>query len=68
MPLSAEWSESDQEWVVGERDAAGEFVGDVTYYRPDGSLVCICPHVAGRPHGQSRRFHESGEVSQVAPH
>jgi antitoxin component YwqK of YwqJK toxin-antitoxin module len=66
VPLSAEWSESDQEWVVGERDAAGEFVGDVTYYRPDGSLVCICPHVAGRPHGQSRRFHESGEVSQVA--
>jgi hypothetical protein len=51
---------------VGERDEAGEFVGDVSYYRPDGSMVCICPHVAGRPHGQSRRFHESGEVSQVA--
>jgi hypothetical protein len=66
VPLSAEWSEPDREWVVGERDAGGEFVGDVTYYRPDGSLVCICPHVAGRPHGQSRRFHESGEVSQVA--
>jgi antitoxin component YwqK of YwqJK toxin-antitoxin module len=66
VPLSAEWSEPDQEWVVGERDAAGELVGDVTYYRPDGSMVCICSHAAGRPHGQSRRFHESGEVSQVA--
>jgi hypothetical protein len=66
VPLSAEWSEADQEWVVGEHDASGELVGDVTYYRPDGSLVCICPHVAGKPHGQSRRFHESGEVSQVA--
>src|SRR5262245_3858099 len=66
VPAEAEWSEKDQEWILGPHDAEGKFHGDVSYWRPDGTLCCICPHEQGQPHGLSKRFHESGEVSQTA--
>lgn len=67
VPAEAQWSESDQEWVLGDR-VDGEFEGDVRYWRPNGTLVCICPHVAGKPHGESRRFHDNGELAATAPY
>jgi antitoxin component YwqK of YwqJK toxin-antitoxin module len=66
VPTEAWWSDDDQEWVAGARDAAGELHGLVRYWRPDGTLVSECPHDAGKPHGEAKRFHESGEVSQLA--
>ncbi len=66
VPINAVWSEKDQEWVLSERDAAGARVGEVSYFRPDGSLCCVSQYVAGKADGVSRRFHESGEVSMLA--
>ena len=64
VPETAWWSPEDNEWILGDKDRDDRLVGEVTYWRPDGSLVCKCDHVAGQPHGTSRRFHETGEVSQ----
>lgn len=63
VPSEAIWCEQDAEWVLGPRNANGEYHGDVHYWRPDGTLACICALSNGVPHGQSRRFHENGEVS-----
>src|SRR5262245_15963576 len=64
VPDGAWWSPSDNEWILGDKDAEGRLVGSVDYWRPDGSHVCTCDHVAGKPHGRSLRFHETGEISQ----
>jgi antitoxin component YwqK of YwqJK toxin-antitoxin module len=66
VPEAAEWSEKDQEWILGERDSAGDYTGLVKYWRPDGTLVSECPHLRGKPHGLARRFHEGGQISQTA--
>src|SRR4051794_13523637 len=66
VPEAAWWSADDNEWILGSRDGDGRFFGDVHYWRPDGTLCCICPHVEGKPHGISRRFHENGELSRTA--
>ncbi len=64
VPAGAWWSEADKEWIHGLRDAQGRLHGPVRYWRPDGTLLGLSEHVAGRPHGRSMRFHESGEESQ----
>lgn len=66
MPLEAQWDESDQEWVVSDRDEAGKRHGEVHFYRPDGSLVSISYLDHGVVEGLARRFHPNGEVSQIA--
>lgn len=66
VPPDAEWSADDNEWVLGPRNAGGEYEGEVHYWRPDGTLVSIAQLVDGKPHGVGRRFHENGEVSQEA--
>ncbi len=58
------WSESDCEWIYGERDQSGRFQGMVEYWRPGGTLVCQTEHIDGEPNGTFTRFHESGEVSR----
>jgi antitoxin component YwqK of YwqJK toxin-antitoxin module len=65
VPAEAWWSEQDKEWILGPRDAQGRLHGKVRYWRPDGTLCCICDLVAGKPHGSSVRFHESGEEAQT---
>jgi Leucine-rich repeat (LRR) protein/antitoxin component YwqK of YwqJK toxin-antitoxin module len=64
VPAEAWWDEKDREWVLGARDAQGRLQGVVRYWRPDGTLCCTCEHVDDKPHGQSLRYHESGELSQ----
>jgi hypothetical protein len=64
VPAEAHWDESDNEWVLPERDGAGEFHGVVKYWRPDGTLCCATDFVHGTPHGGYRRYHENGEVSR----
>jgi antitoxin component YwqK of YwqJK toxin-antitoxin module len=66
VPAEAWWSPEDNEWVSGPRDAERRLHGLIRYWRPDGSLVSECPHVAGKPHGEAKRFHDSGEVAQTA--
>lgn len=68
VPGDAWWSPKDNEWILGDKDAQGRLQGVVTYWRPDGSLVCTCDHVDDKPHGVAKRFHETGEVSQVCPY
>lgn len=63
VPSEATWCEEDSEWVLGPKDANDEYHGEVHYWRPDGTLVCVCTVVNGVPHGKSRRFHENGDVS-----
>ncbi|GEM_PF-6346395 len=58
------WSESDGEWIFGEKDQSGNFQGLVRYWRPGGTLVCETEHVDGQPMGKFTRYHESGEVSR----
>lgn len=65
VPADAWWDASDQEWVLGSKDGDGQLHGEVSYWRPDGTLCCRCDHERGQPHGRSTRFHESGEVSQT---
>ncbi|MGE3762040.1 MAG: hypothetical protein AB7L94_07305 [Kofleriaceae bacterium] len=64
VPANAWWSPKDNEWILGDKDEQGRLQGVVTYWRPDGSLVCTCDHVDDKPHGVAKRFHETGEVSQ----
>jgi hypothetical protein len=64
VPAAARWSPKDDEWILGDKDAQGRLQGEVTYWRPDGSLVSTCDHLDDKPHGRARRFHETGEVSQ----
>lgn len=65
VPPEAWWSEKDTEWVLGARDPQGRFQGPVRYWRPDGTLCCVCEHADGQPHGRATRYHESGEISQT---
>lgn len=66
VPAEATWCAEDSEWVLGPKNAAGDYHGEVHYWRPDGTLVSIATLVDGKPDGECRRFHESGEVSQIA--
>lgn len=65
VPQEAEWSDEDNEWVLGTRDDDGEYHGEVHYWRPDGTLVSIANQHHGKWHGECRRFHENGEPSQI---
>jgi hypothetical protein len=65
VPAEAWWDASDNEWVLGPKDDDGAKHGEVSYWRPDGTLCCRCEYVHGDPHGSSTRFHQSGEVSQT---
>ena len=64
VPSDAYWDEDDNEWVLPERDSAGEFHGLVKWWRPDGTLCCVTDYEHGSPHGKYQRFHENGEVSR----
>jgi antitoxin component YwqK of YwqJK toxin-antitoxin module len=64
LPSDAIWSDSDGEWIVATTNAAGEYHGIVTYFRPAGTKCCETDHENGTPHGAFRRCHESGEVSR----
>ena len=66
VPESADWCAEDNEWVLGPKNADGDYHGEVHYWRPDGTLVSIATLVDGEPDGEARRFHENGEVSQIA--
>ncbi|MGE0402948.1 MAG: toxin-antitoxin system YwqK family antitoxin, partial [Kofleriaceae bacterium] len=65
VPATAFWEPKDNEWVVAERNAAGEFHGLVTYYRPDGTRCCATEHRNGQPHGVFTRYHENQEPSRT---
>ncbi len=65
LPPSAYWEPKDNEWIVAERNAAGEFHGLVTYYRPDGTRCCATEHRDGTPHGSFTRYHENQEPSRT---
>ncbi len=64
VPTEAMWSDTDSEWVVGERDAEGRLLGVVRYFRRDGTICCATEHVDGVPHGHFQRYHENGEVAR----
>ena len=64
VPAEAWWSPEDNEWILGDKDSEGRFVGTVKYWRPDGTLCNEWGHADGIPHGWSVRYHETGEVSQ----
>jgi antitoxin component YwqK of YwqJK toxin-antitoxin module len=65
VPEGAYWDAGDNEWVLPERNAAGDFHGLVKWWRPDGTLCCATDHVDGKPHGKFTRYHENGEVSRT---
>lgn len=65
VPAAAWWDSNDEEWVLGLKDDDDQLHGEVSYWRPDGTLCCRCDHEHGQAHGQSNRFHESGESSQT---
>lgn len=65
VPEGAYWDAGDNEWVLSEKNAAGQFHGLVKWWRPDGTLCCATDHVDGKPHGTFTRFHENGEPSRV---
>jgi predicted DNA-binding WGR domain protein len=64
VPAEAWWSESSGEWELGPKDADGKLHGEVSWWRPDGTLCCRTDLVHGVPHGKFRRFHENGELSR----
>ncbi len=65
-PSDAWWHEPDQEWVHGERDAAGRLQGVVRYWNAAGEFISDAEHVDDRPHGRARRFYPDGSVAQEA--
>jgi antitoxin component YwqK of YwqJK toxin-antitoxin module len=65
VPEGAYWDASDNEWVLPEKNPAGQFHGLVKWWRPDGTMCCATDHVDGKPHGTFTRFHENGEPSRV---
>ena len=65
VPADAYWDASDNEWVLPEKNAAGQHHGIVKWWRPDGTLCCVTEHVDGKPHGAFTRYHENGEPSRT---
>jgi hypothetical protein len=65
LPATAYWEPKDNEWIVAERNAAGQLHGLVTYYRPDGTRCCATEHRNGTPHGVFTRYHENQEPSRT---
>jgi hypothetical protein len=65
IPLEAYWDKGDNEWCLPERNAAGQFHGLVTWWRPDGTRCCATEHEGGKPHGKFTRYHENGEPSRT---
>ncbi|MEA5559556.1 hypothetical protein, partial [Nodularia spumigena] len=49
---------------IGAKDPNGKLHGEVSWWRPDGTLCCTTDLVHGVPHGKFRRFHENGELSR----
>src|SRR5262245_16900483 len=68
VPGEAVWNASEREWELGTR-RDGHEVGDWTWWRADGTLVCKSTFDdAGQLHGIARRWHPNGELSLVAPY
>jgi antitoxin component YwqK of YwqJK toxin-antitoxin module len=64
VPEGAVWLPDEWEWELSDTDDEGKKHGDVKWWRPDGTLVCVANYVHGLAQGEGYRFHESGEVSQ----
>src|SRR5262245_16150886 len=63
VPAEATSVRADDEWELGRREN-GKLVGDVTWWRADGSLVCKSHFDdGGELHGLCRRFHPDGSAS-----
>lgn len=65
VPEGAHWDADDNEWVLPERNASGQYHGLVTWWRPDGTRCCATDHADGKPHGSFTRYHENGEPSRT---
>lgn len=64
VPVAAVYVPGDDEWELGARSPSGEHVGDVTWWRRDGSLVCKSRFDdQGKLDGVATRFHPDGTVS-----
>ena len=64
VPAEARWVVADKEWELGNLTDDGKKDGPFRYFRADGSMCNECQMLAGGPHGEFLRFHESGEISQ----
>lgn len=63
VPVEAEFVPADNEWVLGRRKG-NKHVGEVVWWRPDGTLVCRSTFDdAGELHGVCRRFHPDGSIA-----
>ncbi len=65
LPLEAQWSATDGEWVVKAFDDPAVKTGVISYYRPDGTLCEQTNFVDGIPDGPYTRYHETGEISRT---
>ncbi|WP_164009281.1 hypothetical protein [Pyxidicoccus trucidator] len=63
-PPAAWWSEGEQEWVEGPRDAEGRLHGRIRYWDAEGRFISECEHVQGLPHGRAQRFYADGSLAQ----
>lgn len=63
LPAAARWSPTENEWILPSVDANGAHHGLVTWWRPEGSLVCTAEYLNGALHGRLTRFHDTGEIA-----
>lgn len=64
VPDPAWWDESENEWILGDKDADGQEQGEYRYWRPDGTLCCKNRYIDGVLQGEFERYHQNGEISQ----
>lgn len=63
VPAAAVWNAADNEWELGKRSGTRS-VGEWTWWRPDGTVVCRSTYdAAGKLHGVARRHHPDGSTS-----
>lgn len=63
VPAAAVWNAEENEWEIGEREGDAQ-VGEWTWWRPDGTLVCRSRFDAhGELDGVARRYHPDGAIS-----
>ncbi len=66
QPKSAVWDDNENHWHIGLKDSHGQAHGPQLTYRKGGSLSAFGFQEHGLSQGPAFRFHENGEISQIA--
>lgn len=64
VPAAAVWNSTDNQWELGEKNAAGQPTGTWKYWHVDGHFAGTVEYGDGTSPYQIKRFHPDGTIAQ----